>query len=202
MEETWCLTEKSDPPIFGFSYYIKHKTKEIFGFHEHFSVSFFTKFDRAHQQVSVQSGIVPVLPPHLPASLLDIEPFWFSSTQRKTNNQTNTKALSAVVLNALLLLEHFNEVLESWNSVRRQARVCAFKWQLSSSGYFSKTLSCVNTYMTSLIFLLNLTNWLLHLALGIQHRGCSVPPVLASISMSLLYQEPRIGHSKCGLVTE
>lgn len=180
---------------------MKHKTKEIFGFNEHFSVSFFTKVDRAHQQVSVQSGIVPVLPSHLPASLLDIEPFWCSSTQGKTNNQTNTKAWSAIVLNALLLLEHFNEeVLESWNSVRREARVCAFKWQLSSSGYFSKTLSCVNTYMTSLIFLLNLTNWLMHLALGIQHRGCSVPPVLASISMSLLYQEPRIGHTTPGVV--
>lgn len=94
MEKTWYLIENLIPSsIFLFSCYMKHKIKEILGFYEHFSVSFFTEDIRTHWKDPVKPGAAPVLPLYLQvgmwpgsagcilsASLLPIDLFWYSLT--------------------------------------------------------------------------------------------------------------------------
>lgn len=122
------------------------------------SVYFFIEGIRAHWKDSVKPGAAPVLCRHLQvgvwpgtadwilsASLLPIELFWYSPTTAAPREKKNVVSCNFELI-AVDERTPFKEVLQKVGSCQKARRVCAFKAQLSSAGYFSKTLSFVNTY--------------------------------------------------------
>lgn len=112
MEKTWYLIEKLIPsPIFLFSCYMKHKIKEILGFYEHFSVSFFTDDIRAHWKDPVKPGAAPVLPLYLQVGMWPgsagciASAHWPILVQPDHCCSKGEKTWSAVILNSLLLVK-------------------------------------------------------------------------------------------------